>query len=148
MEQKLSLQQSINNHLKTDSYSRAVSLKILENNFDDITIAEDGIEGYIIYSKNKKSDDKKFDLIISDINFPHLNGIQMLERIRRYDDIPFIFLTTDNNTKTVIKAVRLHILSYIIRTLSFDKIYDIINKSCEKSYTDYIIKENQKETYA
>lgn len=124
--------------VKSDSYSRNVSLKVLKENFKDITVAENGLEAYMMFLKNRKDEENCFDLIITDVNTQYINGIQMLERIRKVDNIPFIFLTTDNNYKTVLKAAQLHILNYIVKPLTFDNVKETINKSCEKLYKRYI----------
>jgi len=126
--------------VKTDSYSRKISLKALERNFENITVAHNGLDGLMKFMESRKDEDTKFDLIISDINLEKLNGIEMLEKIRGVDDTPFIFLTINNNYKIVLKAVRLHILSYIVKPLDLN-LYETINNSCKKLYKEYLSKE-------
>lgn len=123
--------------VKSNSYSRNISLKVLEENFDSVTVAENGLDGYKKFLKYRKDEEKAFDLIISEINIPKVNGIKMLEKIRTVDDIPFIFLTTDNNHATVLKAIKLNILSYIIKPLNINAVTTSINKSCKKLYKQY-----------
>lgn len=123
--------------VKSNSYSRNISLKVLEENFDSVTVAENGLDGYKKFLKYRKDEEKAFDLIISEINIPKVNGIKMLEKIRTVDDIPFIFLTTDNNHTTVLRAIKLNILSYIIKPLNVSAVATSINKSCKKLYKQY-----------
>ena len=54
--------------------ARESTLNMLENLFNDITIAIDGQDGLDKFSEGK------FDLIISDINMPNMNGIEMISK--------------------------------------------------------------------
>ncbi len=134
--------------VKSNSYSRSISLKVLEENFNNVTIAENGLDGYMKFLKYKNDEEKCFDLIISEINIPKINGIEMLEKIRTVDDVPFIFLTTDNNHTTVLKAIKLNILSYIIKPLNVASVAKSINKSCRKLYKQYTQKLKSDESLA
>lgn len=57
----------------------------------DVTVAEDGLKaGYDILRRRP-------DLIISDVNMPHLDGFEFIAAVRQeaqYRGIPVIFLTT------------------------------------------------------
>lgn len=124
-------------YVDVESYSKISLLKVLNKNFDNLIIAEDGIDALVKYSESKKDENKSFDLIISAIDIPKLSGIAMLEKIReKDDDIPVIILSSHNETHTVIKAIKLKIINYIIRPQNILKIYETINNSCEKIYID------------
>lgn len=56
----------------------------------------------------KANSDKKIDVIVSDINMPNLNGIELLESLRKNRiDIPFIFITAYADKEKAIKALKL-----------------------------------------
>lgn len=118
--------------IKSDSMCTKISLKVLEKNFDNITFAKDGLTGFRLFMKHRRNENTKFDLVISDIELDYINGIDMLERIRKYEDTPFVFLTKNNNYNVVLKAIKLQIVSYLIRPLTIQNIKEIINKKFEK----------------
>ena len=56
------------------------------------------MENYVVYSAYDgktalKLLDKKFDLIILDINLPDIDGINLCRKIRNYINLPIIFLS-------------------------------------------------------
>ncbi len=58
-----------------------------------------------------KQEDPPFDFILSDLNMPYMDGMEMLRQIRKdfpnYNDIPFVFLSTtsDQEIKEEAKAL-------------------------------------------
>jgi two-component system chemotaxis response regulator CheY len=63
-----------------------------DGGYSDITEAKDGEDGL------KKANMKKFDLIITDINMPKINGLEFIKKLRldnTYSKIPILILTTE-----------------------------------------------------
>jgi len=63
-----------------------------EGGYDDITECVDGVDGL---NQVKLT---QFDLIISDVNMPNMDGLTMIEEIRKipnYKNIPIFVLTTE-----------------------------------------------------
>ena len=57
-----------------------------------------------------------FDLIISDISMPELDGIQLLRSVRQRDlDVPVILMTGAPEVATAVQAVALGALQYLIK---------------------------------
>ena len=57
----------------------------------EVTIAEDGLQGL------NKVQTQDFDLVLSDIEMPNLNGLEMTAKIRQqsqYDRLPIVLITT------------------------------------------------------
>ncbi|MEA3554934.1 MAG: response regulator [Campylobacterota bacterium] len=78
-----------------------------------VTIASDGEDGLEKYKTLK--DENKFNIVISDINMPNMNGIEMLKEIREFDqDIPFIFTTAHADSSYLYRSnkLRCYTLSY------------------------------------
>lgn len=57
------------------------------------------------------------DLIIMDIEMPHIDGIETVTAIREmgYTDVPIIFLTSNTSKETVIKCFSVHAKDYIAK---------------------------------
>ena len=86
----------------------------------DVSVASTGIEAY------KKLSDAHdiglpFDFIISDLNMPNLNGLELLEKCSkdvRFKSVPFLMLTSESEKKLVIKAVILGVSDYLLKPFS------------------------------
>ncbi len=66
-----------------------------------------------------------FDLVISDLNMPQMNGLQLLVRLRTGDwqkQTPFVMLTADGNKENVLEAVKQGASSYIVKPFTADTI--------------------------
>lgn len=80
---------------------------IFEEFFEKIDLAKDGIEGLEMFMNQLK----KYDLIITDVNMPRVNGIDMCKAIKMINpEQKFILLTGDNTSDCSqrIKELNLH----------------------------------------
>jgi two-component system, chemotaxis family, chemotaxis protein CheY len=62
----------------------------LESNKHTVFVASDGVIGLDVFKANK------FDLIVTDINMPNMDGLTFIKEVRKLDDkIPILTLTTE-----------------------------------------------------
>lgn len=107
--------------------SRGQAVKLLSNFFDNITEAKDGQNGLDIF----KSGD--FDLIISDINMPVMNGIEMISNIRSFDeDVPIIILSAHDDSNYFLDTIKLNISGYVLKPIDIEQLLGSINRTLEK----------------
>lgn len=90
-----------------DSMSmRAVIKKIISLSglqVDEYLEAQNGKEALSILARNW------VDIILSDINMPEMNGIEMLQELRKddlYRQIPVVFITTEGSKERIEEALR------------------------------------------
>ena len=111
--------------------------EMLKKIYDDVVVAVNGSEALSKF-KEYYSEDKYFDLIISDLNMPRINGIELLEHIRKLDEfIPFIFLTAHLEVNTLLKVVKLDIDDYLKKPINMDELITSINKTTKKKLKDF-----------
>ncbi len=107
---------------------REMFLRFLSNFFEDITVATDGDDGLEIYKANQN-----FDIIISDIQMPKLDGMEMVEEIKKINEYQsIIFITAFNFEKYLIKAIRLNIDGYIIKPIEPVQVIEVLYKTAKK----------------
>lgn len=104
-----------------------VSLALKEQNFD-VTTAEDGVDAL------KVSKGKKFDVIITDINMPNMDGFQLLEKLRAIEDFkftPILVLTTEGSDEKKKEGKRLGATGWIVKPFNPQTLIATINKVCQ-----------------
>ncbi len=71
-----------------------------------------------------------FDVILSDIDMPEMNGIQFLQDIRRRDaDVPVVLMTGDPDLTTAVLAVEHGALQYLIKPVDLDELQNVIARA-------------------
>ena len=70
---------------------------------------------------------KTFDLIILDITLPDGNGYELCEYIKKYTDIPIIFLTARDEEQDVVKGLDMGAEDYIIKPFRNRELLSRIN---------------------
>lgn len=69
------------------SYRKTMK-RLLNTDGHNVTLAEDGIDGLRILQK------KEFDMVLTDINMPNMNGWEFLEKLNSlYPDLPVAIIT-------------------------------------------------------
>jgi len=87
-------------------------------------------DGYQALDYLTESGDKPF-LIISDINLPRLNGLELREKIQhnealRVRCIPYLFLTTATSHKAVVDAYSKSVQGFFVKPASFKELERLI----------------------
>ena len=115
--------------------------EVLFNNVISCTNGIDGLNSFI--SSIEKNN--KIDIIISDINMPQMDGIELLQKIREYDkDIPFIFTTAHSDSKYTLESIKYGISNYIVKPINVQELIQNIKKVCQERYEQLLIKDSHK----
>lgn len=71
------------------------------------------------------------DIIISDVRMPGINGIDMLEKIKReYPSIPIIIMTAFSDLETTVSSLQKGAYEYITKPFDIDNVISIVNSAC------------------
>ncbi len=80
----------------------------------EVIEADDGVDGL------RKLAGAKFDLIITDINMPIMDGLKLVKRIRtdeNHKDVPIIIITTEGSQEDRTRALALGANAYITKPI-------------------------------
>ncbi len=101
---------------------------LLEDEVNELYIASNGEEGLELYK------DKKPDMVLSDVNMPYMNGLQMSHAIKRIDNMQsIILLTALDDTEVLKEAIDIGINSFISKPLTdIDKFFKILRYEAKK----------------
>ena len=88
-----------------------------------IVEANDGIDGL------KKVTSDKFDLIITDINMPIMDGLKLVSLVRSnptYKDIPIIIVTTEGSEEDRKRGLALGANAYISKPIQSGQVISLV----------------------
>ncbi|MDD2652037.1 MAG: response regulator [Sulfurimonas sp.] len=98
---------------------------------------EEGIEKFALH---------KVDIIITDYSMPHLNGIEMIKRIKGIDtEVPIIFVTAIKETDIIIEALRLGVNNFLKKPIVASEVIQAVENAAKIVLADrYLKKQREK----
>ncbi|MCM2263719.1 MAG: response regulator [Desulfuromonadales bacterium] len=90
-----------------------------------IVEANDGVDGL------KKLSAEKFDLILTDINMPIMDGLKLVSMVRNdpnYKTVPIIIITTEGAAEDRDRALALGANAYITKPIQTIQILDTVKR--------------------
>jgi len=105
----------------------------------ELYLAKDGIEGLELYKKYTP------DIVISDINMPRKNGVEMAKEIKAiYDNQAIIFTTAHTESEYTLEALSMQVEGYIIKPVDKKKLKSRIEKIAKSIVLEKENLKNQK----
>ncbi len=104
---------------------REVLIFTLENAGYKVVAAVDGLDAlHLLYGK-------KFDLILTDLHMPNMDGIALIKEVRKMDEYkytPILYLTTESQQTIKNEARAAGATGWIIKPFMSDKLISAIAK--------------------
>ena len=114
-------------YVEDNAENRESTSNVLSIIFANIIIAVDGQDGLNKFKENN------IDLIITDINMPNLNGIEMIKEIKKIDrNCDFIFLSANDDRKILLECIPLQANGFLVKPLDFEELISLIEEIIEK----------------
>ena len=126
-------------YVEDNEEARRSTLYLLEEFFDDIVVAIDGQDGLDKFNQNS------FDLIISDINMPKLNGIEMTREIlAKKHDQAIIIISAHNESDMLAELLNLGVEYFVQKPIVLEKLVQMLLKSTKRIIETRLFHENVK----
>jgi len=111
-------------YVEDNRETRENSLMIFEELFKEVILAVDGQDGF------EKFKNHQVDLIITDINMPLLNGIEMLNKIREIDkNIPTLILSAHSESSLFIDSIKAGVDGYLLKPIDLTQLLSTLEKT-------------------
>lgn len=91
----------------------------------DVIQAKDGAEAYKLASELKPN------LIITDLNMPELDGIELIKKLRQENNlkgIPILMLTTESQEEKKLEGKKAGATGWIVKPFRPEQLINVINK--------------------
>lgn len=102
--------------------------EILEYEKFEVDEAEDGQKGFEMFNK------ETYDLILSDIKMPKLDGIEFLDKVMgsANPDVPIIMISGHGNIDTAVDAIKKGAYDYISKPVDLNRLLVTVRNAMEK----------------
>jgi PAS domain S-box-containing protein len=113
--------------------------------FKKVVMATNGQDGYDKFRLHTQKN-IYFDIVISDINMPDMNGLDMIEKIREIDkDIPIVLTTAHSDSEYFLEAINHNVFHYAIKPIKVKQLALAIQDATKKYLNTKIIETKQAE---
>lgn len=112
-----------------DPFVRELLSTILEGSGYAIVTAENGLDALENYRK-----DPTIDLIVSDVNMPEMDGIQLIKTLReQHLDVPIIMVTSVSSISVAVDALSSGAIDYVLKDEGIQETINItVKRALEK----------------
>ena len=118
-------------YVEDDLALREQFVRVLKPKFKTIYEANDGFEALELYQQYQPH------MMIIDINLPKLNGLDVIEQIRKVDTkMPIVVLSAYSDQEKLLKAVRLGLCDYLVKPVPYKKLLIVLEIMCKKYLED------------
>ncbi len=100
---------------------------ILEYENFNVDEAEDGFTGI------EKVKNNRYDVILCDIKMPRMDGIEVLEKISEFSDIPVVMISGHGTIESAVEAIKKGAFDYISKPLDLNRLLVTIRNAIDRA---------------
>ncbi|HMA91891.1 MAG TPA: EAL domain-containing protein [Polyangiaceae bacterium] len=90
----------------------------------EVVEASDGVQALALIAS------QSFDVIVSDISMPRLNGVELLCEVRKHDlDVPVVLITGQPEVGSAMKAVEYGALLYLPKPVKLETLWETVRRA-------------------
>ena len=115
--------------IEDEAAIRRVLVKILseENSDYQVSEAEDGLAGIELIRK------EDFDLVLCDIKMPKMDGVEVLEAVKRIKpEIPIVMISGHGDLDTAVNTMRLGAFDYISKPPDLNRLLNTVRIALDR----------------
>ena len=107
--------------------------EVLEDLFEMVVVASNGVEALGLYDEYRTEHHRTFDIVISDIQMPLMNGVDLCEILRERDEEQqIIILSAHTDSEYLLRLINLGIAQFINKPIQHDRLLDTLFFVCGK----------------
>ncbi|TVU47870.1 hypothetical protein EJB05_07486 [Eragrostis curvula] len=98
----------------------------------DVTTCPQATRALSMLRENRRG----FDVIISDVHMPDMDGFRLLEQVGLEMDLPVIMMSADSSTNTVMKGIKHGACDYLIKPVRMEELRNIWQHVVRKKWSE------------
>jgi len=111
--------------------------EVLEDFFKTVVVAANGVEALTYYDAQHEIHGKAFDIVISDIEMPLMNGVELSAKLReRNEKQQIIILSAHTDTEYLLGLINLGIAQFINKPIQHERLLDTLSFVCDKIHKE------------
>ena len=100
--------------------------------FLELLLRKEGYQVTLLEDGRKVDNWGDYDLVISDLRMPDVDGLELLKKLREVDpDVPFIFITAFASAPTAIEALKLGAFDYITKPFQVNDFKNLVREALQ-----------------
>ena len=112
-------------YVEDDQILQQETAQLLKNFFEKIDLAQNGEEGLELFELGK------YEIIITDINMPKVNGVEMVKAIRRKDRHQMIIvISAHDEPHYLIDLINAGVQRFLSKPIDLTELISILNEFC------------------
>ncbi len=128
-------------YVEDDIYCRQETYTMLKYRFNNVDIAFDGKEALEKYNLYNTSHSIYYDIVITDINMPRMDGIELIENIYKINpNQAVIVVSAYDESHNLIKLINIGVKQFLMKPIGYDKITKVLQE-----ITAEIVKNKEKD---
>ncbi len=109
---------------------------VFEEYFYRVDSAIDGRDALEKYNEYFHTKQKHYDLVISDIQMPRMDGVELTAELRSIrEDQPVIILSAHTETDYLLQLINIGVSQFITKPVQYPEMFDTLHKVCSKINT-------------
>jgi len=126
--------------VEDDEFIREQTQALFNNLFYSVDIAQDGEIALLKYKKHYETYEKNYDIIVSDIQMPNLDGIALTKEILKLNkEQKIIIISAHNDKKYLIDLINIGVDAFMQKPLSSENMLEVLYKVCSSFESKNII---------
>lgn len=128
-------------YIEDDMHLRNKMKQLFESLFSRVDVASDGEEGMDIYSDYHFNKREFYDIVITDIKMPRMDGVELAKEILKQNEEQIIVVTSAHGEKeNLIPLLNMGITFFIEKPLNTKTLIDTFSKICSRENKKIVLK--------
>lgn len=120
-------------YVEDDILSQQEGESLFKDLFNSVDVASDGKEGFEKYIEYIENNGKYYDLVITDINMPKMNGIELCKNIfQTNSEQKVLVISAHEESAYLIDLINIGVTGFIHKPFEKKKILEILYETCIK----------------